>query len=870
MVSAVPLKILLVEDVRTDAELEVRELKRAGIPLQWRVVDTEQSFRSVVREFNPDVILSDFSMPEFDGMSALACAREVCPGIPFVFVSGTLGEEYAIRALQNGAVDYVLKTNLIRLPSAVTRAVEEARQRASRNAIEEELRAARERIDSIFAALSDVVWSVSADGSRIYYVSPAVLQVYGHPSEALVADRELLRNMIHRDDRRAVDAAWGAIVDGGEFEVEYRITRPDGTIRWVHDRARRILRGDGSLERIDGVARDITEQVEQRARITRLSRIRDVLGAMNGAIVRIRDAEGLFTEACRIVVEVGGLRSGWIGMLDKASRDLRPMAVRGDEAFYAQLPISAREDEESGQGIGGRSLRAGKVEICNDVSGGMPVRQGPALLAAGVLSGASFPILVEGEPVGVFILHAGERGYFDREEVHLLTEVTANIGFALELMAKQERLNYLAYYDPLTGLPNRIFFQSRLMDTLDAARSRGSLVALMVFNIERFKMINDTLGQRGGDALLQQLASRLRSIVKESGRIARLAGDQFAVLFPVLDDAGTIGRIFSEQIGPLIDEPFVVDEREVRIAAKAAIAVFPDDGADADTLFRNAEAALKKARTTGERLLFYAPDINARVAERMDLEHRLRRAVERREFELHYQPKVDFISRKIVGLEGLMRWRDPASGLVSPARFIPILEETGLILEAGRWAMEEAVRVYRIWRENGLNPPRVAVNVSAIQLRNQDFVQGIEKLLSSLPDAERGLDLEITESLLMESIEESIDKLRAIQNLGVEIAIDDFGTGYSSLAYIGRLPVHHLKIDRSFVSRMTDHPDSTTIVSTIISLGQALRLKVVAEGVETEEQAQLLKLLRCDQMQGYLFARPMPQAECEALLVSAV
>jgi EAL domain-containing protein (putative c-di-GMP-specific phosphodiesterase class I) len=311
--------------------------------------------------------------------------------------------------------------------------------------------------------------------------------------------------------------------------------------------------------------------------------------------------------------------------------------------------------------------------------------------------------------------------------------------------------------------------------------------------------------------------------------------------------------------------PFAIAGTELRISVRIGTALFPSDGEDSDTLLRNAEAAVKKAKATGERYLFYTQEMSARIADKLSLENKLRQALEKDEFVLHYQPKVELEGRRIVGLEALLRWRSPERGLVPPIEFIPLLEETGLIIEVGSWALRRAALDHRDWLEAGLKPPKVAVNVSAIQLRQRDFVRIVHEALanSTVP---AGIDLEITESLIMEDIQASIEKLAALRDLGIGIAIDDFGTGYSSLAYLARLPVEMLKIDRSFIITMATDPTTMTLVQTIIQLAHSLRLKVVAEGVETEEQANMLRLLRCDQMQGYLFSKPVPNEAVRALL----
>ena len=307
-------------------------------------------------------------------------------------------------------------------------------------------------------------------------------------------------------------------------------------------------------------------------------------------------------------------------------------------------------------------------------------------------------------------------------------------------------------------------------------------------------------------------------------------------------------------------------EEQWRNLPTAGVALSPSDGTDAESLFRNAEAALKKAKASADRYLFYTPQMNARVAEKLTIEHRLRGALENDEFVLYYQPKVDLAAQRIDGLEALLRWNDPVKGLVAPGSFIPILEETGMILDVGRWALEKAASDYRQWTDKGLHPPRVSVNVSPLQLRQKDFVMSVAGAIEKCRNGAPALDLEITESLIMENIEQNIVKLNTFKEMGVDVAIDDFGTGYSSLSYIARLPVNALKIDRSFILDLEKNPNSMSIVAAIISLAHALNLKVIAEGVESEQQSQLLRLLRCDEFQGFVFSPAVPPERVEGLL----
>jgi diguanylate cyclase (GGDEF)-like protein/PAS domain S-box-containing protein len=863
-----PIKILLAEDVSTEAELDLRELKRAGLRVSHRIVDTEADFRRELAEFSPDIILSDFNMPRFDGMAALRIAREVAPDVPFIFVSGTIGEEYAIRALRNGATDYVLKTNLMRLPAAVDRALENAQSLAARRKAEADLEATRETLASIFESLEDVLWSIAVPAGETLYVSSAVRRVYGCPPEDFRRSPGLWQELIHPEDRARVDSARSRMEIEGQCDVEHRIVWADGTVRWISTRSRLVRDAAGQASRIDGIARDITGQIEQRRRIERLSRIRDVSSNTNSALVRIRERDELFKEVCRITADVGGFHASRVGMVDQGSGEVRWVASRGIAPdIERKLPAAMGADMQFGGGVVGKSLRMGEPVIANDIAMGPGLIHREALLEMGTRASVSFPLKVEGEPKGVLVLHSAEAGYFDQEEVQLLRELAGNISFALEMIAKRDRLDYLAYYDPLTGLPNRSLFEDRLTRAIEAASRAGGMLAVVMFDIERFRAINDTFGRQTGDRLLQLMAARLNEGAANSGRVvARLGGDHFAVIFHSIRSETDVVRELSERVASIFEQAFDLEGRELRIAAKAGIAVFPSDGGDASALFRNAEATLKKAKASGERYLFYAPEINARVAEQLLMEHKLRTALEQKQFVLHFQPKVDIATRAVHGVEALIRWNDPETGLVPPGRFIPILEETGLILAAGKWVIDEAVATYREWRRQGMSVPRIAVNVSALQLREKDFADKVRDALAGDSPEDCRLDLEITESLLMQDIAGSIRKLDAIRKLGVRIALDDFGTGHSSLGYLSRLPIDTLKIDRSFVVGMTENADDTAIVSSIISLAQTLRLNVVAEGVETEQQAESLRMLRCDQMQGFLVSKPLSRSRFEAFM----
>jgi len=427
-----------------------------------------------------------------------------------------------------------------------------------------------------------------------------------------------------------------------------------------------------------------------------------------------------------------------------------------------------------------------------------------------------------------------------------------------------QQLNYLAYYDALTGLANRSLFVDRVAQHLRNASDDGHRMALLLIDLERFKNINDSLGQLAGDELLKQMAQWLERNVGDASMLARMGSDHFAVVLPEVGADADVASLIETMMRALLEQPFRLNEAVFRIAAKTGVALFPGDGDDADALFKHAEAALKQAKAHGDRYLFYTKAMTDSVAGKPSMESQLRLALDNEEFVLHYQPKVNLVSGKLVGAEALIRWNDPRTGLVPPFKFIPSLEETGLIHEVGRWAMHKAIEDYLRWRNAGLAAVRIAVNVSPLQMRSKGFTAEVEKAIGIDPHAAAGLELEITESMVMEDIKQVIASLQVIRNLGVTIAIDDFGTGFSSLGYLSKLPIDTLKVDRSFVIGMTEGPQGLSLVTTIINLAHSLQFKVVGEGVETEEQKSVLQALRCDEMQGYLFSKPVPGDVFEA------
>jgi diguanylate cyclase (GGDEF)-like protein/PAS domain S-box-containing protein len=726
----------------------------------------------------------------------------------------------------------------------------------------EELHRSESFKGAILESSLDCVVTIDHEG-RIVEFNPAAVATFGHTREQVLGKAmvELIVPPRLREAHRAGFAHYlatgtGRILgrrleleairaDGTEFPIELAITSVGGT----------------STPMFTAFIRDITERRDAGRKIKRLNRVYAVLSGINTLIVRVRDRDELFREACRIAVEHGEFRIAWIGIVDRAAMKVVPIASAGVEAEFLTLikdRYSLREDAPQQIPMSARAVREKKTAVSNEVLGDPKVLFAADLDRRGVASMAALPLMVGGEAVGVLALYSAELGFFDAEEMRLLEELAGDISFAIDHIDKQARFDYLAYYDSLTGLANRSLFLERVTQYMRSASSAGHKLAVLLVDLERFKNINDSLGQSAGDELLKQVADWLTRHAGDASLLARLDADHFAIVLPETKDAGDVGGRLDGIMVDFLEHPFHLNDAVFRIAAKAGVALFPDDGADAPTLFRHAEAALKKAKAGGDRYLFYTQKMTEMVAGKLTLENQLRHALERREFVLHYQPKVSLVTGKLTGAEALIRWNDPNSGLVPPGRFIPILEETGLIYEVGRWALQQALEDYLRWRASGHDLARIAVNVSPLQLRNRAFVAEIRQVVDIDPHAAAALELEITESVIMQDVKHNIASLHAIRAMGVTIAIDDFGTGFSSLSYLSKLPVDTLKIDRSFVVDMTAGPEGLALVSTIISLAHSLKLKVVAEGVETEEQSRLLRLLNCDETQGFLFSKPVP------------
>ncbi len=673
-----PIRVLFIEDSEQDTELALRALDHSGFDVSWERVEAEQDLRRALHASKPQAILSDFSMPVFDGVDALRVAREIAPGIPFIFVSGTIGEERAIEAIRLGATDYVLKDNLRRLGTVVRRALAEAADRERARAAEEE----RARLVAILEATSDCVAMSDPDG-RIIYLNAAGRKMIGAPESDGVG----------------------------------------GQIREIHPKWAREL------------------------------------------------------------IEEAG----------------RPTAARAG-VWHGETAI----------------LGAGGTEI--------PVSQ-------------------------VLVAHRGSDG-----NIRFYSTIMRDIR---DRKAYEARIQHLANYDALTGLPNRTLLGDRSAQAIAHAKRVGRPAALLVVDVDRFKLVNESHSHGAGDTLLRMVADRLRGAVREGDTVARLGADAFAVLATDLarpDDVLAVVRKIREAMQP----PFWLEGRDLHLTVSIGASVHLRDGEEFDILLRNADAAMHRVKAEGRNgFQFYAEAMTRQATDRMELENELRLALEKNELEVYFQPQVVLADGRLVGVEALMRWKHRQRGWIPPVQFIPIAEDSDLIHPLGEFALAHSCRQVTSWVKAGLPAVRLAVNVSARQFRSPGFVEAVDRTLRASGLGPDRLELELTEGVLVDNREEAIAILKRLKSLGVQIAVDDFGTGYSSLSYLSQLPIDCLKIDRSFVIRAHEHGHDAVIAQLVISLARSLGLRVIAEGVETVEQLDFLRSHDCDQGQGYLFSPPV-------------
>ncbi|BBJ23151.1 EAL domain-containing protein [Candidatus Nitrotoga sp. AM1P] len=802
------LRTLIIEDSEDDALLLTRYLQQTYELIHVRV-DSAEGLSRTLKQGEWDLVLSDHSMPGFDSFAALQIVQQSGRDLPFIIVSGAIGEDLAVAAIKAGAHDYLLKSNLKRLIPAIERELQAAQARRTHFQSEQRFRATFEQ-----AAVG--IAHVGLDG-RWLRVNNKLCIITGYSEEELLThDRPSITYPDDiPDELNSMQQLLAGDVPSSTKEMRY--TRKDRSLVWVNLTWSLTRTSTGEPDYFIEVIEDITKRKEATERLRLFARIFDTIN--EGVVV---------TDASNNIMLVNPAFSVITGYSATEAIGKNPRILHSglmDKAFYDKMWQSIKK---TGRWQG---------EITDRRK-----------------NGESY---VEWLSISTM---KDERGEFSHH-IAVVSDIS-------ERKAAEERMVYIAQHDFLTGLPNRMMLHDRLTQAIAHAEREQRKVAVMFLDLDRFKAINDTLGHLTGDKLLQVVADRINSVARTSDTVSRLGGDEFAIMLPYIENADDIAMIALKLLASIAG-PCVIDDNEIEVTTSIGISVFPEDGVDSESLIAHADAAMYQAKGNGRNnYQFFTREMNRRTLERMLIKNKLSHALERNELFLLYQPQVDLKSGHIIGAEALVRWDNPLYGKVLPAQFIPIAEENGLIPPIGEWVLREACRQNQAWRKLGLMKITMAVNISSVQFRQKNLGEIIKAILSESGLTPSGLELEITESVVMQDAEAAILLLEDMKAMGLKLSVDDFGTGYSSLSYLKRFPIDKFKIDQSFVRDLTTDTDDAVIISTIISMAHSLKLKVIAEGVETAEQLAFLKQQGCDEIQGYYFSQPVSAEEFTKLLSS--
>ena len=836
------LNVLVAED-GDDAFIQLQAtLASAGFTPNCVRVRNLRELEQALADQSWDVMIANHTLAALDIFAALKIVRERAPDLPFIIAAASVGEDVASAAMRAGANDFIeTAINPQRLIPALQRellAAEARRQRhqarqVAKEAMEAQLNAVT-RFRRLTEAIPECVWVLDLREGRMSFVSAAYERIWGRRVQDLLDDRMDWLRHVHPDDQAHMMAAREHARLGG-LDEEFRVLRPDGSIRWLHLTTFPIHDSSNHVQSIGGVASDITNFIEQRNELRaalaeqrhRAEVQRFILDALP-ANIALLDEEGRIIEANaswqKLVDESGlvqyAIGANYVTTCEALARRQRGEKGRDSERFVAEL----------------RGILAGGYESVTRIYPAHGAEQ------------------QRWYRINIAPLHTQAK----RGAVVMHVEIT-------ESMLAEQRLLQLSHYDSLTMLPNRLLFRDRLTTALAMARRNRANVAVCFLDLDRFKAINESLGHRIGDQLLLEVASRLKACVRDSDTVSRFGGDEFALILPELADQQD-GAVVAERVIQSLGAPFAIEGNELFVTASIGITLFPGDSDDPDVLQRNADTAMYRAKEMGRNnFQFFTAEMNVNAMETMKLERDLRYAIDNEEFLLFYQPKVSCVTGKIVGFEALLRWKHSVRGMVSPAEFVPLLEETGLIVPVGAWVLNTACAQAKAWQDAGLGALSIAVNVSGKQM-SQSLCDTVRAALDASGLAPEHLELELTESYLMRDAESIIATLRRLKEMDVTISVDDFGTGYSSLAYLKRFPLDSLKVDRAFVQDITADPGDVSITRAIITLAHSFNLQVVAEGVETEGQLSLLIANNCDIIQGYYFSRPLPVADITRML----
>lgn len=670
-------------------------------------------------------------------------------------------------------------------------------------------------LETLLANLDGMVYRCRDDDEwTMEFISEGCLELTGYqPEDLLFNHRISYEDITHPEDRETVRQTIRACLDGKRrFELEYRIVRADGDVRWVWERGVGIYNATGALDALEGYVQDVTARKEaDQALLEAERRYRSIFeNAIEGVFQSTPD--GGYIAVNPALARIYGYKSAddLIVSLRDIKHQLYVEPERRTEFMRMMAEFGSVSNFES------RVYRR------------------------------------DGE-----IIWISENARAVRDEAGTLMFYEGTVEAITERKLYEAEIRHQATHDALTGLPNRTMLHNHLQRAIQSTRQKGTLTAVVFVDLDQFKFINDSLGHQVGDELLKTVAQRLVSCVRETDMVARQGGDEFVLVLQNQPDENRITEVL-QRILSAVARPWVVGDREFHVTCSIGVSRCPTDGRDVETLLKNADSAMYKAKELGRNnFQYFAGWMDAQVSNRLEMLVSLRRALDRDEFKLYYQPKISLASGRIIGAEALIRWITPDQGMVPPDRFIPFAEEAGLIVPIGEWVLRTACAQNKAWQDAGLAPIPVAVNLSPRQL-DQNLPEFVRQVLAESCLAAAWLELEITENVVMKDAEKTVATLNALKRLGLQVSVDDFGTGYSSLSYLRRFPVDALKIDKSFVRDIARDTDSAAIVKAVISLGHILNLRVIAEGVEDQEQYNFLLENGCDEVQGYLLGKPMP------------
>ncbi len=808
------LKVLHYEASAQDAEFVRENLARAGLDLDVLRAETPSAFLKALRNGSIDLILADYCLAGLDGASLLRLAREHRPDVPLIFVSALPLKDAALQALRSGAHDFVLKNRIGRLAGAVRQALLESDQTRARLDAEQSVRHRERRLRDVLDLLPHPIYVKDPEG-RFVIVNQALADIYGTSVQALVGKRE--------DEFGRTEAERRVTLSGDphapRIVVQEELTDARGRKRILHTVRMPYSGPAEAVPGLLGVSIDVTDQT----RLDEELRLAAIAFDSHNATF-ITDAAGAILKVNKAFTEITGYAADEV--TGKAA-DSYFRSDRHDEAFF-QEQRRALETVGTWQG-----------EIYNRRK-----------------NGELFPVWESVTAV--------------RDAEGNLTHLVSHFQDISERKQVQAHIEHLAYHDPLTHLPNRSLLLDRLQQALARYRRRGQYGALLFLDLDQFKAINDSLGHAVGDLLLCEVARRLAGQIRKEDTVARLGGDEFVILLAQLDGSAETAvreaRSVAEKVHEIFVEDFNIAGYALRVGASIGVTVFPEGDETADEVLRHADIAMYRAKMGGRRTVsFFSPEMQAAATERVQLENQLRQAVERREFSMHFQPQVDIRSGRILGAEGLLRWNHPQRGPLSPGLFVPVLEESGLIVPVGEWVLMTACQAGSSFAPSS-ERLRISANMSPRQFHHPGFVSRLRAILDVAGLSPESLELELTESGVTRDLDDTIEIMRTLKNIGVRFSLDDFGTGYSSLSYVKRLPLDTLKIDRTFVNDCTADSDNTAIVRAIIAMAKTLDLDVVAEGVETEAQLNFLAEQGCTAYQGYHFSAPVPERDFKQLI----